>query len=122
VHRGAGLEVLTDGAIARGTNVALNAPLPVGSIDASCRIVAVVEEPDRFGFAYGTLPAHPEQGEESFVVSRTDASVRFDIVAVSRPIQPLARLLGPAAHLLQAAAVRRYLDAMRRAVGAYSGT
>lgn len=117
VHRGAGLDVLADGGITPGTNVVLNAPLPIGYIDATCRIVAVVEESDRQGFAYGTLEVHPEQGEESFVISRTDASVRFDIVAVSRPIQPLARTIGPAAHFLQDAAVRRYLGSMQRAVG-----
>jgi uncharacterized protein (UPF0548 family) len=32
VHRGAGLEVLTDGRIAVGTNVVSSAPLPVGFI------------------------------------------------------------------------------------------
>lgn len=113
VHRGAGLEVVTDGGITVGTNVAMSAPLPVGFIDATCRIVAVIEEPDRFGFAYGTLSVHPEQGEESFVVSRSSAGVRFDVVAVSRPVHPLARIAGPAAHHLQDAAVRRYLHAMR---------
>ncbi|HNM27952.1 MAG TPA: DUF1990 domain-containing protein, partial [Saprospiraceae bacterium] len=34
----------------------------------SCRIVYAVEEPRRFGFAYGTLPAHLERGEELFLV------------------------------------------------------
>jgi uncharacterized protein (UPF0548 family) len=44
--------------------------------------------------------------------------VRFDVVAVSRPVHPLARASGPVAHLLQAAAVRRYLSAMNAAVSA----
>src|SRR5215216_5409661 len=30
----------------------------------ACRIVYVVDEPARFGFAYGTLPDHVERGEE----------------------------------------------------------
>ena len=51
-----------------GTNVAMSAPLPVGFVEITCRVVAIVDEPDRFGFAYGTLPVHPEQGEESFLV------------------------------------------------------
>ncbi len=34
---------------------------------ACCRIVRVVNEEDRFGFAYGTLPAQPERGEEAFM-------------------------------------------------------
>lgn len=118
MHRGAGLEVLTDGGIAVGTNVALSAPLPVAHIEATCRIVAVVDDPDRFGFAYGTLRVHPEQGEESFIVSRSGSGVRFDVVAVSRPVHPLARLIGPGATHLQDVAVRRYLAAMQTAATA----
>ena len=55
VHRGAGLALAADGPIAVGTNVAFRAPLPIGYVDGTCRIVAVVDEPDRAGFAYGTL-------------------------------------------------------------------
>ena len=72
VHRGAGLEVATDGPIAVGTNVAICAPLPVGFVDATCRIAAVVDEHARYGFAYGTLSVHPERGEEAFLVVRDD--------------------------------------------------
>jgi uncharacterized protein (UPF0548 family) len=54
VHRGAGLDVLADGPLVGGTNVAIIAPLPVGFVEITCRVVAVVDEPDRFGFAYGT--------------------------------------------------------------------
>jgi uncharacterized protein (UPF0548 family) len=41
----------------------------------------------RFGFAYGTLPAHVEQGEERFSVQwrRDDDSVWYDLFAFSRP-------------------------------------
>jgi uncharacterized protein (UPF0548 family) len=115
VHRGAGLLVAADGPIAVGTNVALVAPLPVGYVDAPCRIVAVVNEPDRFGFAYGTLSNHPEQGEESFIVTR-NGTVEFVIETVSRPVHPAARVVPFVADRLQAAAIRRYLAAMRTAV------
>lgn len=118
VHRGAGLELAADGPIASGTNVAFSAPLPIGFIDGTCRIVAVVDEPDRFGFAYGTLSIHPEQGEESFVVTNGDGSVTFDVVGISRPTQPLARMLPPIADRLQDRAVRRYLSAMEHAIAA----
>lgn len=40
---------------------------PVGLL-APCRVVAVVDEPARRGFAYGTLPGHPLSGEEQFTV------------------------------------------------------
>ena len=38
----------------------------------TCRVASVVDEPNRFGFAYGTLPIHPEQGEQSFIVERDE--------------------------------------------------
>ena len=114
MHRGAGLRVATDGPIAVGTNVAFSAPLPIGFVDGTCRIVVVVDEPNRYGFAYGTLSVHPERGEEAFVVSRhADGNVRLDIDGVSRPKQPLAQLIAPLAGHLQDRTVRRYLAAMR---------
>jgi uncharacterized protein (UPF0548 family) len=114
MHRGSGLRVAADGPIAVGTNVAFSAPLPIGFVGGTCRIVAVVDEPNRYGFAYGTLSVHPERGEEAFVVSRdADGNVRLDIDGVSRPAQRFARLVPPLADLLQDRAVRRYLAAMR---------
>ena len=39
----------------------------MGFLQAPCRVVYVIDEPDIRGFAYGTLPGHPESGEERFV-------------------------------------------------------
>jgi uncharacterized protein (UPF0548 family) len=116
VHRGAGLDVVPSGPLAVGTNVAIGAPLPVGFVEITCRIVAFFDELDRFGFAYGTLPVHPEQGEESFIVVRAPDGVRFDVQAVSRPVHPLARAFSSIANRLQDAAAHRYLAAMKAAV------
>lgn len=117
MHRGAGLVLAADGPIAVGTNVAFNAPLPIGFVDGTCRIVAVVDEPDRSGFAYGTLSVHPERGEEAFVVVRDETgAVRFDVEGVSRPAHPIARLLPPVGDRLQDRGVRRYLSAMQSAI------
>jgi uncharacterized protein (UPF0548 family) len=113
MHRDAGLSVMTDGPLMVGTNVAMSAPLPVGFVDATCRIVGVVDDDDRFGFAYGTLPVHPERGEESFVLDRRAST--FTVEAVSTEAHPLARLVPPVARRLQSAAVSRYLSAMERA-------
>jgi hypothetical protein len=49
-------------------------------------------------------------------VTRTAGGVRFEISAASTPAHPLARLVPWAASRLQEAAIRRYLDAMRRLV------
>lgn len=117
-HRGAGLVVSADDPPTLGLIVAMAAPLPIGFIEAVCRVVAVIDETDRFGFAYGTLGVHPEQGEESFIVTRdADGNVTFDIVAVSRPRHLLARTFPPVARRLQHAAVQRYLVAMQSSVG-----
>lgn len=114
VHRGAGLSVVADGDVCVGTNVAMAAPLPVGYVEVTCRIVTTVEEPDRFGFAYGTLSVHPERGEESFIVTRsTNGVVRFIVEAASEPMHPLARLVPPVANRLQDQACTRYLEAMQ---------
>ena len=116
VHRGAGLIVCDDGPPVVDTVVAMAAPLPIGFIEVVCRVVAVVDEPDRFGFSYGTLRVHPEQGEESFtVVRRADGTVAFEIAAASRPRHVLARAFPPVARLLQRSATTRYLDAMSAA-------
>jgi uncharacterized protein (UPF0548 family) len=75
-----------------------------------CRVVWTVEEPDRVGFAYGTLPGHPERGEESFVVSMdADGDVWFEITAFSRLAAWYARLGRPVAAVLQHLAIERYL-------------
>ncbi len=68
----------------------------------AARIVYVIDEPRRFGFAYGTLPGHFEAGEERFVVEHLeDDSVWYDLRAISRPRFWAARLGKPAVRMLQ---------------------
>jgi uncharacterized protein (UPF0548 family) len=108
--------------IAVGTTVAVITRLGPVHVLAACRIVAVTDEPDRYGFAYGTLPAHPEEGEERFLVTRaTDGTVRFEITAFSRPHDLLTRLAGPMARRVQQQTSRRYLEGMRTFVGDRGG-
>jgi len=95
--------------------------LPVGPVTvvAVNRIVAVVDEPDRWGFAYGTLPGHMEVGEEAFVVERRpDGSVVARITARSHVALPGSRLLQPLLLPIQRRFARRYLDAVAAAVEA----
>jgi uncharacterized protein (UPF0548 family) len=116
-QRGAGLRIEADGpASAPGTVVLMTAGLPRLGLDIPCRVVWVVDEPDRRGFGYGTLPGHPASGEESFVVSlRPDGPVCYELRAFSRPATRLARLGGPVSHRVQALALDRYVTAIRRA-------
>jgi uncharacterized protein (UPF0548 family) len=107
-----------DAPLRAGATVVVTLGARTGAIAAPCRIIAVVEEPGRFGFAYGTLPGHPEQGEESFVVTIADDSiVRFHIRAFSRPGDPLTRLAGPVGRRMQSIATKEYLRALSRFVG-----
>lgn len=63
---------------------------------AAARIVYVVDEPNRYGFANGTLPHHPVAGEEAFLVEQDEGgNVSFEIEVFSRPRHPLARLESP---------------------------
>jgi uncharacterized protein (UPF0548 family) len=86
-------------------------------VTAACRVVYVEDEPDRYGFGYGTLPLHPESGEEAFIVERAgDGEVRFTITAFSRPQVLLSRLGAPVARRVQASVTRRYLEGLVEAV------
>ena len=89
-------------------------------IRAVCRVVYVLDEPDRAGFAYGTLPGHAESGEEAFILERSDDVARFTVRAFSRPVTRLARLGGPVTSWAQNAMAARYLDVLAK--GAEGGT
>lgn len=79
-------------------------------------VVAVVEDGDRVGFAYRTLPGHPVDGEEAFVVHRdsVDGDITLTVRSLTRaaPQQPW-RLLHPLLRIAQRVARRRYLRALR---------
>jgi uncharacterized protein (UPF0548 family) len=81
----------------------------------AARIVYVIDEERRFGFAYGTLEDHAEQGEERFSIewSTDDDSVWYDILAFSRPRQWQTRLGKPVARLLQKRFTRDSMAAMK---------
>lgn len=86
---------------------------PIGIV-APCRVVYVLDEPDRRGFAYGTLPGHPEVGEELFAVEYdpTDDTVYGLVTAFSRPGTWYARLGGPVVRLIQRWFAHRYLNTL----------
>ncbi|MCU1440714.1 MAG: hypothetical protein JWP85_1711 [Rhodoglobus sp.] len=116
VQKNSGLRVETDGApqLEAGDSATLVVPV-LGriSVAAPVRVVYVVEEPTHRGFAYGTLPGHPESGEEAFVVNqRDDGSVWITVRAFSRPSSRRWWMLYPALRLMQELITRRYLRAL----------
>ena len=113
IQRGAGLSVTPGERVRVGAENRIGLRLGLLRTSAPCRVVYVVDEPDRRGFAYGTLPGHPERGEESFIVSLDeDGTVRFDVTAFSRPTRWFARLGGPLTGIVQRRVTWRYLDAV----------
>lgn len=78
------------------------------------RVVAVVDEPDRRGFAYGTRPGHPVAGEEAFVLSRSvDGEVWLTLRSLTRAARGRWRLAFPLALIAQHWYRYRYLRALR---------
>jgi uncharacterized protein (UPF0548 family) len=95
--------------------VLLRAGPAVAGLRIPCRVVYTISEADRRGFAYGTLPGHPEQGEEAFLVTITGGTeVHFRIRAFSRPATLPARLGGRLTRLVQQYATDRYVKAACR--------
>ncbi len=68
-----------------------------------CRIVYVIDEPHRYGFAYGTLPGHVESGEELFLVERDPMTgdVHYEIRMMANAANPLAKLVPPVVKAMQ---------------------
>jgi uncharacterized protein (UPF0548 family) len=90
----------------------------------AARIVYVIDEPDRFGFAYGTLADHGERGEERFSVQfdRGTGDVTYDLYAFSRPNLFLAQIGYPLSRMLQKRFAAESKLAMLRAVSSRADT
>lgn len=84
------------------------------SVREPVEVVAVVDTPDRVGFAYRTLAGHPVSGEEAFIVRRDGDAVVLTIRSLTRPgDSPRWRAAYPALLIAQQVARRRYLRALR---------
>jgi uncharacterized protein (UPF0548 family) len=109
--RGAGVGVEATTEVAQvGTEVIVR----LGPVAVPCRVVYVVDEPDRRGFAYGTLPGHAESGEELFLV-RFDpptGNVHAEVAAFSRHATWWSNLGAPITSLIQRIVTQRYLTAL----------
>ena len=109
--RGAGLTVWATTEVAAPGAEVLGR---LGPFSAPCRVIYVIDEPDRRGFAYGSLPGHAVQGEEMFSVryDPADEAVYAEVAAFSRPATWWSRLGAPVLALSQKAVTARYLRAV----------
>lgn len=95
-----------------GDTVLVVTKLGPASVVAPCRVLWTVEEPDRAGFGYGTLPGHPESGEEAFLVERDATGDVWAVVrAFSRPATWYSKLGSPVARMVQSKVTDGYLAA-----------
>lgn len=110
MHARSGLRVTASSArVAEGALVRCR----LGPLRIPCRVVWVRDDPDAQGFGYGTLPGHPESGEEAFVVSRAGDEVTLTVSAYSRPGLLVTRLAGPVGRVGQRLMLARYAAALR---------
>jgi uncharacterized protein (UPF0548 family) len=109
-----GLRIRATGPASRlGTVVVLTAGRPRFGYDLPCRVVWGAAAGEERGFAYGTLPGHPQCGEERFAVRLAlSGAVVFEIRSFFRLASPLARLGGPVSLLMQREATDRYVSAI----------
>jgi uncharacterized protein (UPF0548 family) len=77
------------------------------------QVIAVVDEPDRTGLAYGTLEGHPVSGEEAFLLDRgPDGSVWLSVRSLTQPSIGIWRATYPLLPMAQHLYRRRYLRSL----------
>jgi uncharacterized protein (UPF0548 family) len=78
------------------------------------RVVAVVDQPTRCGFSYGTLDGHPVSGEEAFIVHRAvDGEVWLTLRSLTRASRGRWRWAFPILLIAQKYYRRRYRQALK---------
>lgn len=81
----------------------------------NCRIVRIINEPDKFGMIYGTLNNHVESGEELFLIEmNATGEVWYHIKAFSRPRFWMARIAKPFARMYQRRFVKESFQTLKQ--------
>ena len=115
LHEAVGLRpASTSARVTEGAEVLCRLGVGRVALPVPCRVVWTLQEPRRVGFAYGTLPGHPEAGEESFLVEDVEGTVRFTVSAFSRGNRWWSRAVPPATRAVQRVAIWRYLTCLHR--------
>ncbi len=111
-HRRAGISRVPEQLpVEVGGTLALAIPVGPISVTATARVVEVFDEPNKFGFSYSTLPHHPVDGEESFIVHRRDdGTLEMVVTAMFRDSVLAPQVAPPLTRFLQNRAINSYLD------------
>lgn len=111
---GAGMRVEVDSAPSVGLEGRLVSRVAgVIPLRAPFRVIAAdFDSADHAGYAYETLPGHPERGREAFYVTRGEGLVEFTVMAFSQPAVWYSRLGGPVTRIVQNRYTNKYLSAM----------
>lgn len=113
VKTASGFTVDSSGPVSEGEHVTVTARVLAVTVVEPVEVVAVVDEPDRVGFSYRTLPGHPVSGEEAFIVHRDGEDIRLTVRSLTRPSpQQPWRVLYPFLRVAQLIARQRYLRAL----------
>ena len=114
IKRRSGFHVTPDRAAAEGVDHCITVRCGPIVVREPVQVVAVVNDDDRCGFAYGTRRGHPVCGEEAFIVHRNaNGTVFLTLRSLTRPApEGPWRLLFPALLIVQRFVRRRYLRAL----------
>jgi len=97
----------------QGSHVTMRLGLGILSVRIPCLVVWAERTETTAGFAYGTLPGHPERGEERFTLTlMPSGEVVFAIAAFSSPGRWFTRLGAPVGRRVQSWMTQRYLRAL----------
>lgn len=123
LHRGAGVVPVSGASRAAAGAEVWFRPWRLPTVLKNLVIAEVMEaapgELQRTGYAYGTLPGHPECGEALFVVALHDSGdVTFTVTGFSRPVSRFAKAIGPVTNWLQDRANNGYVAAAREVAAA----
>lgn len=114
VKTASGFAVDSTRPVVKGDHVTVTARLLNFTVVEPVEVVNVVEEQDRVGFAYRTLPGHPVRGEEAFIVHRHNDDVYLTVRSLTQPApQRPWRALYPMLLIAQRIARRRYMRSLR---------
>ena len=121
IQRRSGLRVRTETvSVESGARIVSGFGIGPFRVKAPCEVVWVRRPapggaPQSAGFGYGTLPGHPERGEEAFEVSIDAAGVvTFSITAFSRHANWFYAAGGAVAKAAQRFITSRYIDSARQ--------